>query len=82
MLGMSARGGLFVSAFLAVSVVYQVVMSTATKSCYSARLGGREKCDNVGRLISGIAAGRRYAVAYRPSSGGNPCPEPVSGGSR
>ena len=52
MLGMSARRGLFVSAFLAVSVVYQVVMSVATKSCYSFRMSGREKGDNVGRLMS------------------------------
>ena len=77
MLGMSARGGLFVSAFLAVSVVYQVVTSAATKSCYSFRMSGREKCDYVGRLISGITAGRCDAVAYHPSPGCNPCPESV-----
>ena len=52
MLGMSARGGLFESAFLAVSVVYQVVLSAATKSCYFFRMSGREKRDNVRRLIS------------------------------
>eukprot|EP00534_Pseudo-nitzschia_fraudulenta_P008664 CAMPEP_0201139280 /NCGR_PEP_ID=MMETSP0851-20130426/722_1 /ASSEMBLY_ACC=CAM_ASM_000631 /TAXON_ID=183588 /ORGANISM="Pseudo-nitzschia fraudulenta, Strain WWA7" /LENGTH=79 /DNA_ID=CAMNT_0047411051 /DNA_START=1 /DNA_END=240 /DNA_ORIENTATION=+ len=79
---MPARGGLFVSAFLAVGVVDQVVISSATKSCYTSWPGGREKCDNVGRLISGIAAGRCDAVAYRSSSGCNPCPEPVRGGSR
>ena len=52
MLGMSTRGGLFVSAFLAVSVMDQVVMLAAAKSCYSFRMSGREKRDNIGRLIS------------------------------
>ena len=39
---MSTRGGLFVLAFLALSVVYQVVMSTSAKSC---------DCANVSRAI-------------------------------
>ena len=52
MLGMSTRGGLFVSAFLAVSVMYQVIMSAATKLYYSFRISGGGKRDNVGRLIS------------------------------
>jgi len=82
MLGMSTRGGLFVSAFLAVGVVDQVVISSATKSCYTSWPGGRKKCDNVGRLISGITAGRCDAVAYHPSPGCNPCPESVRRGSR
>ena len=79
MLGMSARGGLFVSAFLAVSVVYQVVMSSATKACYSLRMSGREKCDNIGRLMSGVSLGCCDTVANRSSPGCNPCTESVRG---
>ena len=77
MLGMSTRGGLFVSAFLAVSVVYQVVTLASAKSCYSFRMGGREKRDNIGCLISGFSVGCRDAVAYRSLSGSNPCPESI-----
>jgi len=55
MLGMPARGGLFVSAFLAVSVMDQVVMSALAELCYSFRMSGREERDNIGCLIGGFS---------------------------
>ena len=77
MLGMSTRGGRFVSAFLAVSVMYQVVMSALAQACHSVRMSGRKESDNIGCLISGFLLGCCDAVAHCSPLRRNPCSELV-----
>ena len=72
---MSTRGSLFLSSFLTVSIVDQVILTAALQSCRPFWASRGKESDYVWSVGCGIACGCLHTVSHYPAAGSNPCPK-------
>ena len=77
MLGMLTRGQVFLLTFLAISIMYQVVLAAAAEACHSLKMSRWEKRGDICGAFGGILSSCFDAVLDSTAAGCNPCSKSV-----